>query len=49
MAPLIIIGILLTVSFVMALFSLKKELTKPKEVEEAKADLSREKILYSRS
>ncbi len=38
--------IILLVSFLMALLSLKKELRKPKEIDIAKKELMKEKVLF---
>lgn len=38
--------IILIVSFLMALFSLRKELKKPKEIILAKKELMKEKVLF---
>lgn len=38
--------VLLVISFLMALFSLRKELKKPKEIDNAKKELMKEKILF---
>lgn len=49
MILLTVAGILLVVAFLMSVLSLKKDLTKPREIQHAQEDLAREKILYSRS
>jgi len=41
-----IIVILLLISFMAALFGLGKELSKPKEIEHAKRELSRERVIF---
>lgn len=43
---LTIVGVLLLVSFMLALRSLKKELQKPKEVDIVKRELMKEKVLF---
>lgn len=40
--------IILVVSFLLALLSLKKELSKPKEIKLAKDELMKEKVLFVR-
>jgi hypothetical protein len=41
-----IVIILAAISFIWALLSLRRELSKPKEIEHASRDLKRERILY---
>lgn len=41
-----IVVVLAVISFIWALISLRRELTRPKEIEHATKDLKREKILY---
>lgn len=43
---LIAVFVIFVISFLMALFSLKKELSKPKEVELVKSELMSEKVLF---
>lgn len=40
--------ILLLISFFFAVFSLQKELSKPKEIENAKKELSRGRVIFVR-
>ena len=40
--------IIIVVSFLWALFSLRKELRKPKEIKKAAEELKREKILFKK-
>lgn len=37
---------LLVISFVSALFSLKKELSRPREIEDVKKELTKEKVIF---
>lgn len=37
---------LLVISFILALFSLRKELRRPKELEKVKNELMKEKVLF---
>ncbi len=41
-----IVVILVVISFIWALVSLRRELSRPKEIEHVTKDLKREKILY---
>jgi len=40
--------VLFIISFLWAFFSLKRELSRPKEIKKAKKDLLREKILFKK-
>jgi hypothetical protein len=42
----LVLFVLLVVSFLMSLLSLKKELKRPKEIEIAKEELMKEKVLF---
>ena len=44
----VVVLVLLVISFVWALLSLKKELSKPKEVSLIKDELMKEKVLFMR-
>jgi Na+/melibiose symporter-like transporter len=43
---LIVVAVLFVISFLWALFSLRKELSKPKEVSFVKDELMKEKVLF---
>jgi len=43
---IIALAVIFVVSFLMALLSLRKELRKPKEIEVAKKELMKEKVLF---
>lgn len=43
---IIALVVMFVVSFLIALFSLRKELRKPKEIEVAKKELMKEKVLF---
>lgn len=40
------IGVIFIASFFWALLSLKKELSRPKEIDDAKKDLERERVIF---
>lgn len=42
----IVLGILLLISFMLAVLSLRKELSKPKEIESVKRELMKGKVLF---
>ena len=44
---IIALAVIFVVSFLMALLSLKKELRKPKEIEVAKKELMKEKLIVT--
>jgi len=49
MTLFIFIGILIVLSFLWALWSLRHEISKPKALKQIKDELAKEKILYQKS